>query len=75
MWYIAAGGVTKCIYSTSKSGVSTLHVYNLDGSTDQSTTYSFTCYVRIELVYILVSTINVITANIRRNHFEMTFSC
>ncbi|XP_053400583.1 uncharacterized protein LOC123558409 [Mercenaria mercenaria] len=41
----SATGVLKCIYYTSDSSFTYMYVYNTDSTTDESTTYRFTCYV------------------------------
>ncbi|XP_033743040.1 uncharacterized protein LOC117329282 isoform X2 [Pecten maximus] len=41
----SSGGSLNCLYSTTSGDVTTLNVYNLDATTDESTTYRFTCYM------------------------------
>ena len=41
----SAGGEVNCLYYTTSSSVSFLHVFNLDSTTDESTYFRFTCYV------------------------------
>ncbi|OWF37249.1 uncharacterized protein LOC110440401 [Mizuhopecten yessoensis] len=41
----SSGGSLNCLYSSTTGDVTTLNVYNLDSTTDESTTFRFTCYV------------------------------
>lgn len=41
----SAGGSLNCIYSTTVGTATQLYVYNLDNTTDESTTYKFTCFM------------------------------
>ncbi|XP_069130112.1 enolase-phosphatase E1-like [Argopecten irradians] len=41
----SSNGSLNCLYSTTSGDVTTLNVYNLDSTTDESSTYRFTCYV------------------------------
>ncbi|WAQ99433.1 hypothetical protein MAR_023806, partial [Mya arenaria] len=41
----SAGGVVKSMWSSSDANYEYVHVYNTDDTTDEGTTYRFTCYV------------------------------
>lgn len=41
----SATGILKCMWSSSDANYKYIHVYNTDSTTDESTTYRFTCYV------------------------------
>ena len=48
--HVSAGGIAACVHEeVDANNVYTLHVYNMDDTVDQSTTYRFTCYVSTKL--------------------------
>lgn len=44
-YILAASGELYCLHSTTVGSYTYLYVYNTDTTTDESTTYRFTCYV------------------------------
>lgn len=44
-YVLAASGELYCLHSTTVGSYTYLYVYNTDTTTDESTTYRFTCYV------------------------------
>lgn len=44
-YVLAASGELYCLHSTTVGSYTYLYVYNTDATTDESTTYRFTCYV------------------------------
>ena len=47
--FVSAGGTLYCFYGSTVGSTQYFHVYNADATTDESTTYRFTCVVSLSL--------------------------